>query len=76
MAIQRSPTACNAAATAALMAIGNHIDPRDKVSVLIATESFLMGMLLLIANNDPRAQSEYLDTLTERVLGRLMEQNQ
>ena len=76
MAIQRSPTACNAASKAAIMAIGEHIDPRDKVSVLIVAESFLTGLMLLIANNDPRAQSEYLDALTERVLGRLMEQNQ
>ena len=74
--IQRSPTACNAAATAAIMAIGDHIDPRDKVSVLIVAESFLTGLMLLIAKNNPRAQSEYLDALTERTLGRLKEQNQ
>ena len=74
MAIQRSPEACNAASKAAVMAIGKHIDPRDRVSVLIVAENFMMGMMMLVAPTDYRAQKVYLDTLTERVVERLGEQ--
>ena len=56
------------------MALGKHIDARNRIDVLITAESFLMGMMMLAAPNDLRAQREYLDALTERVLGRLTEQ--
>ncbi len=69
--IRNSATPANNASAAAIMAIGQHIDPRNKIDTLIAAESFLMGMMMLIAPDDLRSQGVFLDALTERVMERL-----